>query len=45
MSDLTKNELEDLGNHCSFESCNRLDFLPIKCDLCRGIFCKEHYRY
>ena len=32
----------DLGRHCSFDSCNRLDFLPVKCDKCLLYFCKEH---
>ncbi|XP_022909004.1 AN1-type zinc finger protein 2A [Onthophagus taurus] len=38
-------ELPSLGNHCSNKSCNKLDFLPIKCDACGQIFCNEHYNY
>lgn len=38
-------ELPDLGKHCTVSSCNKLDFLPIKCDACSQIFCEEHYQY
>ena len=36
------NDLANLGQNCSFKACSRLDFLPIKCDLCALVFCKEH---
>lgn len=35
-------EFPILGEHCSYPSCKRLDFLPLYCDHCRLIFCKEH---
>ena len=38
-------ELPDLGHHCTLSSCQTLDFLPIKCDLCCLKFCKEHFTY
>uniref|UniRef100_A0A4P6D7F7 Putative zinc finger an1 type protein rhodnius neglectus n=1 Tax=Rhodnius prolixus TaxID=13249 RepID=A0A4P6D7F7_RHOPR len=38
-------EFPELGKHCSFNICNRLDFLPLKCDACQNIFCYEHIRY
>ncbi|KAI1884650.1 hypothetical protein AGOR_G00228600 [Albula goreensis] len=38
-------ELPDLGEHCSEKSCKRLDFLPMKCDACEEIFCKDHITY
>ncbi|XP_067859031.1 AN1-type zinc finger protein 2A isoform X2 [Heptranchias perlo] len=38
-------EFPDLGNHCSENSCKRLDFLPMKCDACAQIFCKDHITY
>lgn len=38
-------ELPNLGNHCSKSDCNKLDFLPIKCDACKLLFCDEHFRY
>ena len=33
-------DLPVIGEHCSH--CNVLDFLPIKCTLCRRTFCKTH---
>nr|CAG4645003.1 EOG090X0APF [Leptodora kindtii] len=38
-------ELPDLGQHCSNKACNVLDFLPMKCDACHLIYCKDHIRY
>ncbi|RZC42113.1 AN1-type zinc finger protein 2A [Asbolus verrucosus] len=38
-------EFPDVGKHCSKPNCNKLDFLPIKCDVCSEIFCDEHYFY
>ncbi|XP_064178550.1 AN1-type zinc finger protein 2A-like isoform X1 [Anguilla rostrata] len=38
-------EFPDLGEHCSDKSCKRLDFLPMKCDACEEIFCKDHITY
>ncbi|KAL4658984.1 AN1-type zinc finger protein 2A isoform X1 [Arapaima gigas] len=38
-------EFPDLGEHCSEKSCKRLDFLPMKCDACEEIFCKDHITY
>nr|CAG4638633.1 EOG090X0APF [Cyclestheria hislopi] len=38
-------EFPHLGKHCSEKSCNQLDFLPMKCDACQQIFCKDHIRY
>ncbi|XP_043250739.1 AN1-type zinc finger protein 2A isoform X2 [Colletes gigas] len=38
-------EFPNLGEHCSESSCNRLDFLPMKCDACASIFCTEHVSY
>ncbi|KAJ8931840.1 hypothetical protein NQ314_015237 [Rhamnusium bicolor] len=38
-------ELPHIGNHCSKSDCNKLDFLPIKCDACSLLFCEEHYNY
>jgi predicted nucleic acid binding AN1-type Zn finger protein len=45
MASLDKEEKDvaSIGQHCSFQTCNRLDFLPVKCDLCLALFCKEHY--
>ncbi|XP_010872904.2 AN1-type zinc finger protein 2A isoform X1 [Esox lucius] len=38
-------EFPDLGDHCSENSCKRLDFLPMRCDACQDIFCKDHITY
>lgn len=38
-------ELPHIGKHCSKSDCNKLDFLPIRCDACRSLFCDEHYSY
>ncbi|KAM9843106.1 AN1-type zinc finger protein 2A isoform 1-T2 [Aulostomus maculatus] len=38
-------EFPDLGEHCSEKTCKRLDFLPMKCDACQDIFCKDHITY
>ena len=40
-----KMELPHLGKHCSEKSCRQLDFLPMKCDACSEIFCKDHLQY
>ena len=37
-----KMELPHLGQHCSIKSCNRLDYLPVKCELCSKTFCSDH---
>ncbi|XP_017025951.1 AN1-type zinc finger protein 2A [Drosophila kikkawai] len=38
-------EFPHLGQHCSEKTCNRLDFLPVKCDSCDKVFCASHYNY
>lgn len=38
-------ELPHIGKHCAKSDCNKLDFLPIKCDACKLLFCDEHFRY
>jgi len=38
-------EFPNLGQHCSHKECHRLDFLPMKCDLCQNIYCLDHFRY
>ena len=35
-------ELPDIGTQCALEICKQLDFLPIKCNNCSKIFCKDH---
>ncbi|XP_041969880.1 AN1-type zinc finger protein 2A-like [Aricia agestis] len=38
-------EFPHIGKNCSFSSCNKLDFLPMKCDACRDVFCSDHFAY
>ncbi|XP_063955310.1 AN1-type zinc finger protein 2A-like isoform X3 [Lytechinus pictus] len=38
-------EFPNLGQNCHESTCNQLDFLPMKCDSCSNIFCKDHIRY
>ncbi|XP_075035684.1 AN1-type zinc finger protein 2A [Mixophyes fleayi] len=38
-------EFPDLGKHCSEVTCKQLDFLPLKCDACEELFCKDHITY
>lgn len=38
-------ELPHLGHNCSEPTCKKLDFLPIRCDACKEIFCCEHYQF
>lgn len=38
-------EFPNLGKHCSEQFCNKLDFLPMKCDACGAIFCSDHFSY
>ncbi|KAM4697769.1 AN1-type zinc finger protein 2A [Rhinophrynus dorsalis] len=38
-------EFLDLGKHCSEATCKQLDFLPLKCDACEDVFCKDHITY
>ncbi|KAG8224938.1 hypothetical protein J437_LFUL006438 [Ladona fulva] len=38
-------EFPHLGKNCSQGTCNKLDFLPVKCDACKNVFCHEHFTY
>jgi len=38
-------ELPGLGKQCAEASCNQLDFLPLRCDSCENVFCKDHLTY
>jgi|UniRef100_A0AC35G581 hypothetical protein len=35
-------EFPGLGQHCSLESCNRLDYMPFQCQKCEKSFCGDH---
>lgn len=34
-----------MGQHCSDSFCKQLDYLPMKCDACTQLFCKDHLPY
>lgn len=34
----------EVGTHCNNPTCNRLDFLPIKCQYCKKTFCSDHFQ-
>ncbi|BFZ14524.1 hypothetical protein BsWGS_17562 [Bradybaena similaris] len=38
-------EFPRLGEQCTEPSCRQLDFLPMKCDACSKIFCRDHIVY
>jgi hypothetical protein len=33
---LAEKDVEAIGSHCDLELCHRLDFLPFKCESCKG---------
>ncbi|KAI9844819.1 MAG: hypothetical protein M1837_005237 [Sclerophora amabilis] len=39
---MDKGDVEAIGAHCQFSYCHQLDFLPFKCESCKGTFCLDH---
>ncbi|EEH19586.1 hypothetical protein PABG_07790 [Paracoccidioides brasiliensis Pb03] len=37
-----EHDLESIGKHCQFDYCHQLDFLPFRCESCKGTFCLDH---
>ncbi|KAJ5543126.1 hypothetical protein N7461_009129 [Penicillium sp. DV-2018c] len=35
-------DLETIGRHCQYEYCGQLDFLPFRCESCKGTYCLDH---
>ena len=35
-------DLDAIGSHCQYTYCNQLDFLPFRCESCKGTFCLDH---
>ncbi|MCJ1375704.1 hypothetical protein MMC20_006941 [Loxospora ochrophaea] len=35
-------DVEAIGSHCQYTFCNQLDFLPFRCESCKGTYCLEH---
>lgn len=40
--DLSTMEFPDFGKQCAHKDCKQLDFLPVECDSCQTLFCKDH---
>ncbi|VVC27937.1 Zinc finger, AN1-type [Cinara cedri] len=38
-------EFPDLGKRCTHKDCEQLDFLPIECTKCQGVFCMDHSEF
>lgn len=39
---MPEHDLDAIGRNCQYEFCRQLDFLPFRCESCRGTFCLEH---
>ncbi|OAV89315.1 hypothetical protein PTTG_01411 [Puccinia triticina 1-1 BBBD Race 1] len=39
-----QHQLEEWGAHCSLQTCNLLDFLPLQCPECHKTFCSSHFK-
>ncbi|KAF2019182.1 hypothetical protein BU24DRAFT_431109 [Aaosphaeria arxii CBS 175.79] len=37
-----KGDVESIGSHCQLAYCHVLDFLPFRCESCKGTFCLDH---
>ncbi|KAL5113428.1 hypothetical protein ACEQ8H_008696 [Pleosporales sp. CAS-2024a] len=37
-----KGDVEAVGAHCQMEYCHVLDFLPFRCESCKGTYCLDH---
>ncbi|KAL9090500.1 MAG: hypothetical protein Q9165_005261 [Trypethelium subeluteriae] len=35
-------DVDAIGSHCEMPFCHQLDFLPFRCESCRGKFCLDH---
>lgn len=39
---MDKGDVDAIGAHCQFPYCNQLDFLPFRCESCKGTYCLNH---
>ena len=39
---MADHDLESIGRNCQYEFCRQLDFLPFRCESCKGTFCLDH---
>ncbi|CAI6337064.1 unnamed protein product [Periconia digitata] len=37
-----KGDVDAIGSHCQMAYCHVLDFLPFRCESCKGTFCLDH---
>ena len=35
-------DVEAIGAHCQYKFCHQLDFLPFRCESCKGTYCLDH---
>ncbi|KAF2159330.1 hypothetical protein M409DRAFT_30206 [Zasmidium cellare ATCC 36951] len=41
-SKMSVGDVEAIGAHCQMTFCRQLDFLPFRCESCKGKFCLDH---
>src|ERR1700759_5535938 len=41
-SKMSVGDVEAIGAHCQMAFCHQLDFLPFRCESCKGTFCLDH---
>lgn len=41
-TEMKTRDVESIGAHCQMEYCHVLDFLPFRCESCKGTFCLDH---
>ncbi len=39
---MDQKDVEAIGAHCQYTYCNQLDFLPFRCESCKGTYCLDH---
>lgn len=39
---MSQGDVEAIGRHCQMAFCHRLDFLPFRCESCKGTYCLDH---
>ncbi|KAF2091519.1 hypothetical protein K490DRAFT_70345 [Saccharata proteae CBS 121410] len=35
-------DVDAIGKHCQLDYCHQLDFLPFRCESCKGVYCLDH---
>ncbi|KAL1303908.1 hypothetical protein AAFC00_000362 [Neodothiora populina] len=41
-TEMSVGDVDAIGSHCQMAFCRQLDFLPFKCESCKGQFCLDH---